>query len=142
MRFVALLTLPMLVGCAKWTQTQIALVDQARRGVSLVSQNEADRDGAIAQLAQLRRARLDQAFDDDVRLRATQESLDADWVIEARKGYAGALDAFAKTQAAAERAAEIRRRNLAAIDAALARLQTLQSLQLKLDLLPQDEVHK
>jgi hypothetical protein len=146
MKFAALLlVLPAAMsGCAKWTQTQIALVDQARKGVSLVAQDDAERDGAIEQLAQLRRQRLDQAFDEDVRLRATQESLDPDWVIEARRGYAAALDTFAKTQAAGERAAEVRRRNLAAVDAALARLQTLQSLQLKLDLLPQDfnEVRK
>jgi hypothetical protein len=145
MRFGLLLVLPALsalAGCAKWTQTQMALVDQARRGVSLVGTNDEERDSAIVQLAQLRRQRLDQAFDEDVRLRATQESLDPDWVIDARKAYSAALDAFAKSQAAADRAAEVRKRNLAAIDAALARLQTLQSLQLKLDLLPQDEVQK
>ena len=64
-----------------------------------------------------------QAFDEDVRLRATQESLDSDWVIDARKAYAAAIDAYAKTQAADERAAVERQRNLQAIDAALTRLQ-------------------
>jgi len=136
-----LLALPASAGCAKWTQTQMALVDQARKGVSLVARNDAERDHAIAQLAQLRRQRLDQAFDEDVRLRATQESLDADWVIDARKAYATALDVYAKTQAADERAASVRRQNLDAIDAALARLSWLQSIQLRLELLP-DEVRK
>ena len=140
--FALLVALPASAGCAKWTQTQIALVDQARKGVSFVAQNDTDRDHATAQLAILRRQRLDQAFDEDVRLRATQESLDADWVIDARKAYATALDVYAKTQAADERAASVRRQNLDAIDAALARLQWLQSVQLKLDPLPQQEVHK
>ena len=143
MRFLLLLSLPAFVGCARWTQAQIALVDQARKGVLLVAQNDADRDRAIEQLAQLRRQRLDQAFDEDVRLRATQETLDADWVIEGRKAYAAAIDAYAKTQAAAERASAERRRNLASIDAALERLRWLQSVQIKLNLLPDnDEVQK
>jgi hypothetical protein len=142
MKLVFLLSLPLFAGCARWTQTQIALVDQARKGVSLVARNDADRDRAVAQLGQLRRERLDNAFDADVRLRATQESLDADWVIEARKAYATAIDAYAKAQSANERAAEGRKRNLAAIDAALQRLRWLQSVQLKLNLLPDDEVQK
>jgi hypothetical protein len=143
MKYVILLALPAFAGCAQWTQTQIALVDQARKGVSLVAQNDADRDRAAQQLSQIRRQRLDDAFDGDVRLRATQESLDPDWVIEARKVYATALESYAKAQAAAERTAEVRKQNLAAIDAALARLQWLQSVQLKLDnLLPQPEVQR
>ena len=142
MKVALFLALPVLAGCAKWTQTQMALVDQARKGITLVAQNDADRDRAIEQLSKLKRQRLDQAFDEDVRLRATQESLDPDWVIEARKAYASAIDVYAKTQATAERASEVRKENLAAIDVALARLQWLQSVQLKLDPLPQQEVHK
>ena len=61
---------------------------------------------------------------------------------EEQTAYASAIDAYAKTQAATERASEVRKENLAAIDVALARLQWLQSVQLKLDLLPQQEVHK
>jgi len=61
------------------------------------------KSGAIEQLSQLKRQRLDQAFDEDVRLCATQETLDPDWVIEARKAYASAIDAYAKTQAAVGR---------------------------------------
>ena len=136
-----LLALPALAGCAKFTETQMALVDQARRGVAFVAQGDDAHERAFAQLAELRRQRLDRAFDEDVRLRATQESLDPDWVIDARKAYAAAIDAYAKTQAADERAAVERQRNLQAIDAALTRLQWLQSLQLKLSLLP-DEVRK
>src|SRR5216110_1225058 len=113
---ILLLILASAGGCATFTHAQIDLVTQARRGVSYVAQNDLDRDRAIAELAKLRRDRLDQAFDEDVRLRSTQESLDADWVIEARKAYASALDAYAKTQAASENASAERKRNLAATD--------------------------
>jgi hypothetical protein len=109
------------------------LVTQARRGVSLVAQHDEQRDRAVAELARLRREKLDQAFDADVRERATQETLDPDWVIEARRAYAVAIDAYAKAQASGERSAQARRQNLASINAALDRLQWMQSVRLKLD---------
>lgn len=120
-------------GCAPFTQAQIDLVTQARRGVAIVAQHDAARDRSIAELASLRRQRLDDAFDQDVRERAMNDLLDPEWVIEARRAYAVALDAYAKGQAADVRVAAERRRTLAAIDAALQRLQWLQSIQLKLD---------
>jgi hypothetical protein len=125
-------------GCTPYTRAQIDLVDQARRGIARVAQNDQDRDRAIEELAKLRRQRLDEAFDEDVRTRATQETLDPDWVIDARKAYEAGLDAFAKTQATAARASDVRRQNLAAIDAALDRLRWMQSIQLKLEILPQE----
>jgi hypothetical protein len=70
--------------------------------VALVAASDAQRDQAGIDLAKLRRQRLDEAFDEDARMR---DSIDADWVIEARRAYAVALDAYAKTQAADERAA-------------------------------------
>ena len=118
-------------GCAPFTQAQIDLVTQARRGVAMVAQHDAARDRSIEELASLRRQRLDEAFDQDVR--ALSEPLDPQWVIEARRAYTVALDAYAKAQATDERVAAERRRTLAAIDAALERLQWLQSIQLKLD---------
>ena len=121
------------IGCATFTRAEMDLVTQAQRGVELVAQHDAQRDAAVAELARLRREKLDHAFDEDVRLRATQETLDPDWVIEARRAYAVALDAFAKAQAANERAAEVRKQNLAAARAALDRLHWMQSVRLKLD---------
>ena len=120
-------------GCATYTRAEIDLVTQARRGVELVAQQDDQRDRAVAQLAQLRREKLDQAFDADVRERATQETLDPDWVIESRRAYAVAIDAYAKAQAANERSALVRRQNLASVNAALDRLQWMQSVRLKLD---------
>ena len=127
-RWILLVSFCGLSGCQTWTQAQIDLVTQARRGVASVAKSDANRDKALAELAKLRRERLDSAFDEDVRGR---ETLDADWVIEARKAYATGLDAFAKSQAADERAAAERKRTLEATDAALQRLQWLQSIQLK-----------
>jgi hypothetical protein len=115
-------------GCSAWTQAQIDLVTQVRRGVTIVRQSESQRDQLVGELYKLRRQRLDDAFDQDVHARA---SLDANWVIEARRAYAAALDAFAKARAQNDRANDLRQQNLAAIDGALARLQYLQSIQLK-----------
>ena len=120
-------------GCATFTRAEIDLVTQARRGVDLVARHDEQRDRAVAELARLRREKLDEAFDADVRDRATQEAIDPEWVIEARRAYAVAIDAYAKAQAANERSALVRKQNLAAINGALDRLQWMQSVRLKLD---------
>jgi len=128
-----ILLMPLAVaGCTRWTAAQTDLVTQARRGIALVRQDDQQRDKTAQELNRLRRQRLDEAFDADVREREKDGSIDGDWVIDARRAYAGALDAFATTQAADAAATAMRKRNLAAIDAALERLQYLQSVQLKL----------
>ena len=129
MKRICLILLICVSGCTRWTAAQIDLVTQSRRGLALIAQNDEQRDRAIEELSKLRRQRLDEAFDADVRER---EILDADWVIDSRKAYATAIDALARQSAAGAAAAESRRRNLADIDSALARLQWLQSIQLKL----------
>ena len=106
---------------------------QARRGVERVAVQDDQRDRAVAELARLRREKLDEAFDADVRQRAAHETLDPDWVVEARRAYAVGIDAYAKAQAASERAAVVRKQNLASINAALDRLQWMQSVRLRLD---------
>ena len=78
------------------------------------------------------RSAVDEAFDADVREREKDSSIDGDWVIDARRAYSVALDAYAKSQAADDAASAARKRNLAAIDAALERLEYLQSVQLRL----------
>ena len=129
----ALAIAPSGAGCAAFTRAEMDLVTQAQRGIDLVAQHAEQRDRAVAELTRMRREKLDHAFDEDVRLRAMQETLDPDWVIEARTAYAVALDAYAKAQAASERAADVRRQNLAAVTAALDRLRWLQSVRLRLD---------
>jgi len=54
---------------------------------------------------------------------------DADWVIEARRGYAAGLNALAQAQSAALAANEAARRDAAATDAALEKLEWLLSIQ-------------
>jgi hypothetical protein len=120
-------------GCTTFTRAEMDLATQARRGIELVSEHDDQRDRAVAELARMRRERLDEAFDADVRDRAMGETLDPEWVIEARRAYAVAIDAYAKAQASAERTAQVRKQNLAAINAALDRLQWIQSVRLKLD---------
>lgn len=120
-------------GCTTFTGAEMDLVTQARRGIAHVAQHDDQRDRAVAELARLRREKLDDAFDADVRDRATQETLDPEWVIDARRAYAVGIDAYTKAQAASERSAAARKQNLAAIDAALDRLLWIQSVRLRLD---------
>ena len=132
MKRVIVLGLSVLAGCSALNDAQLNLTTQARHGLVLIAQADEQRDAAIAELARLRRQRLDEAFDADVRER---ETLDPEWVIDARKGYAAALDAYAKAQATDEANSAQRHRNLESIDAALGRLQWLQSIQSKFKLL-------
>jgi len=52
-----------------------------------------------------------------------------EWVIDARIAYAAALDAYAKEDAALRESDYVAKRNLEAVDAALSRVQMLQSIQ-------------
>ena len=132
MKRLLLLALPLMAGCSAWNEAQLGLVTQARKGMALVAQADAQRDTVAMELAKLRRQRLDEAFDADVR---TRELLDADWVIDTRKAYGAALDAYAKAQASDDANSQRRRENLAAIDASLERLQWLISVQAKFNIL-------
>ena len=114
-------------GCAPLLDAQSTLVTQARRGIDVAQANRAGASGAIDQLARLRRKQLDSAFDADVRAR--EGDLSPEWVIDARIAYAVALDAYAKEDAALRESDDVAKRNLEAVDAALSRVQTLQSIQ-------------
>jgi hypothetical protein len=119
----------LLAGCTTWTQAQLDLTTQARRGVALAIEHTSGQQQTRDQLAALRRQRLDDAFDADVRDRAADDALTADWVIEHRAAYGAALDAYARHERAADAAAATASDNLAATDAALERLAWLQSIQ-------------
>ncbi len=124
------MTFAALGGCSNYTQVQMDLVTQARRGVALAAQTQTNQSVSVAELARLRRQRLDAAFDADVIDQGAD--LNADWVIEARKAYGTVLDAYAKERAATTQAEAAARRNLDDVDAALDRVQSLQATQLKL----------
>jgi hypothetical protein len=130
---VGLLCLSMLsAGCAPYTQVQMTLVEQARRGVAQVAQAAQAHEDAAEQLYTAKRQRLDEAFDADVREREAREgTVGADWVIEHRRAYAAGVDAMERQRAAAQAASEVTRRNLRAVDDALQRLAWLQSLELQ-----------
>ena len=122
-------------GCANFTRAEMDLTAQARKGVALIRAHDVARAGLLAELARMRRSRLDEAFDADVREHATTQPIDVDWVIEARKAYAIALDAYAKAQASNDQAWLKRKELLSDVDALLERLQWMQSTQLKFDLM-------
>jgi hypothetical protein len=133
MKRVAILLELMFVvcGCAPYTQVQMRLVEQARKGVALCGESAAGREPMVQWLHELQRARLDEAFDADV---AERPALTAEWVREHRKAYAVAIETLSLQKQRLNEAAAVERRNLKAIDAALARLEWLQSIQLKWNL--------
>lgn len=121
MRWCCVLIVLMSGGCAD-VGAQLRLAEQARKGVALVTAAQEGWKESIAKLEVLRRQRLDEGFDADVR---EQGALSAEWVIEHRKAYAIGLDAVTTEAAALRRTWEVNASNLKAIDAALARMQSL-----------------
>ncbi len=124
------IALPLIaLGCAPLMDAQSELVFQSRRGVEVAQSNSATSASVHSELAKVKRQRLDDAFDADVRERADRAELTAEWVIAARSAYAIALEAQAKQDLALRASDETARRNLEAVDAALQRVQSLQSIQ-------------
>lgn len=118
-------------GCSPYVQIKADLVTQSRRGAELVRESTDQRQKLIDQFIALRRAQLDQAFDADVRQR---DSLDAEWVITARKAYAIGLDSIHAQQTATAKAHETTSSNLTDIDRALQQLQLLHDIEQRLSL--------
>jgi len=116
-------------GCAPLMDAQYNLIVQARRGIDVAQANQVSFTVVHDELARLKRQRLDDAFDADVRERDEQGELSAEWVIAHRAAYAAGLEAYAKQDQALRASDAIGRRNLQAVDAALERLQFLQSIQ-------------
>lgn len=118
----ALLLAAVMTGCAPYTDAQVALIDQAHKGVSLARDAQTEHAQLVDQLHALQRRRLDEAFNRDAR--ETPE-LSAEWVIEARKAYAVGVDGLHAQRDAANEAHRASARNLDATDAALAHLRHL-----------------
>jgi hypothetical protein len=118
----------MVAGCGAYTQVQMNLVEQARKGVALSQSSAGEHEKVIARLHELERRRLDEAFDGDVR---DQKTLWADWIIEHRKAYAIAIEAMAREKQDLLSAMESEKSNLQAVDAALAKLEWLESIQMQ-----------
>jgi hypothetical protein len=116
-------------GCGAYTEAQMRLVEQARKGVALCGEAQRERGQVVAQFHQMQRQRLDEACDADVRERG---DLSAEWVIEHRRAYAAALEVLGRQRQASEEAERTMQRNLDAVDEALRRVLLLQSIQLKI----------
>jgi hypothetical protein len=123
-----ILVVLMACGCGPYTQVQMRLVEEARKGVAICEKSAASDRVLIERLHELERARLDEAFDEDVVDRA---DLTPAWVREHRKAYAAAIEFLAGRKQQLSEAAEANQRNLKAIDAALVRLEWLQSIQMQ-----------
>lgn len=113
-------------GCA-YIEAQSQLTQQVRKGIALVATAQAEHGALIDKLDKLQRQKMDDAFDADVR---QQQTLSPDWVIEHRRAYAAALDVLARWRSAASAANQSAAANLKSIDAALQRLQWLQSVEM------------
>jgi len=118
-------------GCARFTQTQIELVEQARQGMQLCRAAAKERSALIEQYHQLQRARLDEAFAADVRGR---KDLSPDWVLEHQKAYSAAVAALDRRRASSSESDAAAQRNFDAVEMALSRLLMLQNVQLKLSI--------
>jgi hypothetical protein len=124
-----LLCILLLSGCAPYTQVQIQLVEQTRRGLKQVESSLESKSQIVREYHELQRKRLDDAFDADVR---QHDPLDPDWVIEHRRAYAAAIDALHSATIASLEADESNHRTIEAMRAALDRLEYLQALQLRI----------
>ena len=121
-------------GCSSYTASQMRLVEQARKGVVIWQARETARDDDVRSAYAAKRKALDQAFDADIQ---QQQSLTAQWVVEARKAYAVGLNALAQNEATALANNDAEKRDAAATDEALARLLALLSIQFDVEsLLP------
>src|SRR5437879_774594 len=124
-RFLMTLTIG-ISGCAQYAQVQMNLATEARKGIAICEKSHDTYAKVIDTLHTTRRARLDDAFDEDVR---QQPSLGADWVLAHRKAYAAAIEALASEHQQLTAANDIDRRNLMSIDQALQKLYWLESIQ-------------
>jgi hypothetical protein len=120
------LYLPLVTGCA-YLDAQSQLVEQARKGVALAASEQGEHAALIEQLQTLRRDKINNGFDEDVR---EHTNLTPQWVIEHRRAYEAGLDALVTWHSAATAADRAASQNLKAIDAALERLGWLQSIEM------------
>ena len=138
MRLPVFLCLWSAVGCAPYTAVQIDLVEQARKGVANAADHQKLQRADVEALRELRRKRLDEAFDADV---VANGALSSDWVIEHRRAYAAGIDLLHQKHAAALMRVDKSDENLAAVDAALRQLHALQSIQIKWSILRRERAN-
>lgn len=128
MRIVLISIVLACAGCARFTEAQIELVDQAKKGMELCRSAVKERAGMLEQYFQLQRGRLDEAFAADVRER---QDLSPEWVIEHQKAYSAAVSVLERQRAASLEADAAAQKNFDAVADALGRLLVLQGVQRK-----------
>ena len=114
-------------GCSTYSQTQVDLIDQTRRGVAMARGNQAVFGKLAEQLSLLQRKQLDDAFDADVQ---DQKTPPAAWMIDHRRAYAAAIDALDQQRFSLQQSSIVAGENLDAIDQALQRLRWLNEIPL------------
>lgn len=118
-------------GCARFTESQMQLVEQAQRGIENCRAAAKERAAILEQYHQLQRTRLEEAYAADV---IEQKELTPSWVIEHQKAYSAAAAALDRQRAASVDAETAAARNLDAMDEAMRRLLVLQGVQMKLSI--------
>ena len=135
MKFLIAFCVVIAPGCAEYTGVQMKLVEQARKGVAITQASLAEKSRLISEYQKQQRMRLDEAFDADARERA---DLTSEWVIEHRRAYSAALEAYFVQQQATRDGQLADEKNLEAIDEALGRVLWLQSIELRFANLPKE----
>jgi hypothetical protein len=128
-RSVCAMSALLITGCQQIAGTQMALLDQARKGVALSQQYAAEQEKLADELARVHNLRLGEALDADLK---SAGELTPEKIIAARKAYAIGLEAIARQRQSWREAADLNRRNLAAADRALQQAKSLVESQLKL----------
>ena len=131
MRYALVLSLLLASGCASYTRAKIDLTAQIRRGIESTRAATTSRQAVLEQFAEAQSARLDDAFDADVRQRA---SLSADWVIAHRKAYIAVRSAMDGQKHSLRIGQATIESNLDAIDRALDELQQMHAIEDKFNL--------
>jgi len=116
-------------GCAPVIDAELGMIEQSRRGVSVVKDSVEQRRELVTTLLAKDRAALDEAFDADA---SQREQIDTAWLLEARQAYAAAVEALARRDASVEKSFDADVDNLSAIDDALIELDRLNRAQRQL----------
>lgn len=130
-RYIAILAAAVAAGCDRYVNIKDDLLAQSTRGVALIREFALQRQAMVEDVYESRRARLDQAFDNDARARFPA---DAQWIVDARRAYAAGIDAIHAQRTASAAAHQAALENLAAIESAIEQLRLLHQLERRMNL--------
>ncbi len=128
MKRLLLCIIPLVTGCAPMIQSELDLLAASRKGVTMTRESIGSRQETVATLLKKDRDALATAFDEDL---LAQDTVDAAWVIEARRAYSIAFEAMVRRDESVKASFQADLDNLAAIDEALVELERLNQQQLQ-----------